>query len=288
MKKILSLLSLSLAALLGFTTSAPAAAPTSDPAANRSSDFVLLYSGEKIGGQILSQTKNAVIMMRDASHVSIPKHDIQRIYDSSEGDLAFTDLLLKKGSFPPWWVPAYDLFFLDWLKTFEQIPATVIDSGELKNVPYLSFRANRNFELNIYGDPKHPAGIEIGVYGPQRSNPQTQKMLREFMTSYLHSIKEIRALQSLPASGGRVSVDDMTIAILPPDSDEAYGGWWVSLWYPKSLARARVPASQLDAVTHTQAEIVEKTVSATAWDKKDLQKTQKKLAKKASSLIYQQ
>ncbi len=286
MKKILGLLSLSLLLLLLLPDLS--ASPLSAPASKVGNDVVLLYSGEKIAGRILSQNKKTVIMMADSGHLVIPKHDIQRIYDDSEGHLAFTDLLPKKGSFPPWWVPAYDLFFMDWLKTFEQIPATVIESGELKNVPYLSFRANKDFELNIYGDPEHPAGLEIGVYGRRRSDPETQKMLREFMTSYLHSMKEIRALESLPASGGRVSVDGMTLAILPPDSEDAYGGWWVSLCYPKALAKAKVPDSKLDAVTQTHAEIVQKTASATSWDKKDMEKSQKKLAKKTSRLIYQQ
>src|SRR4051812_25923776 len=49
-----------------------------------------------------------------------------------------------------------------WGADLKQIPATVIEVGELASVPYLSF-AGTDIELNVYGDPAKPAGIEVGT-----------------------------------------------------------------------------------------------------------------------------
>ena len=73
----------------------------------------------------------------------------------------------RKGKLPSWRVIANDLRTHDTIKSLVEIPATVIDNGEFKNVPYKSFRVNNDVELNIYGDPENPAGIELGIYGPK-------------------------------------------------------------------------------------------------------------------------
>lgn len=49
-----------------------------------------------------------------------------------------------------------------WGSDLKQIPATVIEVGELASVPYLSF-VGGDVELNVYGDPAKPAGIEVGT-----------------------------------------------------------------------------------------------------------------------------
>src|SRR5687768_9260968 len=50
------------------------------------------------------------------------------------------------------------------VETPKQIPATVVDVGQLKFIPYLSFRVGEDRELNVYGDPAAPACVEIGLY----------------------------------------------------------------------------------------------------------------------------
>jgi len=251
-------------------------------------DNIILASGKKLAGRILTQSKDAVILMMNNKHISIPKNEISRVYDRPDGDLVYTEILPRPGSFPPWWVPAYDLFYSDTVQHFEQIPAIVIDNGTFQNVPYLSFRANKSIEINVYGNPNHPAGLEIGIYGNRRSNASAQKDAREFMTSYLHGLKEIRALEALPATGGRTEVNGMMIEITPPTAPDAYGGWWVSIWYPKALEKAKVTPEALKKITNTYSEVVKNAVSSTSWDKKELAASQRKLVKSAHPLIYTQ
>jgi hypothetical protein len=260
-----------------------AAQPWSD---TESRDEVILLNGEKLRGRILVEKRDSVVLLMDNRHVSIDKKEVERIYDRPDRDMAFTDLLPQAGHFPPWWVPAYDLFYSDWVKEFAQVPATVIDEGEFQNVPYLSFRANRNYELNVYGNPERPAGLEIGIYGWRRSDAKTRAKLREFISSYLPGIPEIRALENLPDSGGKVESNGLNIEITPPNAPDAYGAWWVSIWYPKALAQARLSPEALAKRSQTLDQTLAETTSATNWTKRDLQKIERKISADAEPLVY--
>ena len=94
-----------------------------------------------------------------------------RIIDNADAKALYTDIN-RKGKLPSWRVIANDLRTHDAIKSLVEIPATVIDVGDFKNVPYKSFRVNNEVELNIYGDPENPAGVELGIYGP-RSDKQS-------------------------------------------------------------------------------------------------------------------
>lgn len=261
-----------------------AAQPWSDTEGN---DEIILLSGEKLRGRILVENRDSVVLLMDNRHIAIAKKDVERIYDRPDRDMTFTDLLPRAGFFPPWWVPAYDLFYSDWVENFAQVPATVIDAGDFQNVPYLSFRANRHYELNVYGDPERPAALEIGVYGPRRSDPKTRAKLREFISSYLHGIPEIRALESIPDTGGRVNVGPLSIEVTPPDAPDAYGGWWVSIWYPKALAKARLSPAQLAEQTQKLDRTLLESTSATNWSKRDLEKIERKISAQAQPLVFE-
>lgn len=63
-----------------------------------------------------------------------------------------------------------------------QIPATVIDKGVLRNVPYKSYRAG-DYEVNVYGDPDQPARVEIGVYRSLLTSQDAKHNCVDFLTS---------------------------------------------------------------------------------------------------------
>src|SRR5947209_8407943 len=65
-----------------------------------------------------------------------------------------------------------------WGEQLNQIPATVIDVGELRGVPYFSFGAP-DVELNVYGDPERPAALEIGT---RNASPELRAQLRGFLS----------------------------------------------------------------------------------------------------------
>jgi len=249
-------------------------------------DELLLKSGVRLFGRILAQTADEVVMMLEDRHVAVPSHEIERIYDRPDEHLAFSELLPGVGHFPPWWVAAYDLFYSDWVQRFRQIPAVLMDSGECRKVPYLSFRANQFWELNIYGNPDRPAAVEVGIFGRRRSNANTQLLARDFISSYLHSINQIRALDQLPASGGKAVVEGLHIEITPPSAPDSLGAWWITVWYPEKLEKARVAAGEVAEITDRYDRLVEDKFSVSGWNKREMRKAQRRLAATAEQLVF--
>jgi hypothetical protein len=249
-------------------------------------DEIVFLDGTKLDGRILAQDATEVIFLVDDRHLRVPKSEILRIYDRPDGEIAFPKLLTKPGHFPPWWVPAYDLFFSDWVKDFKQIPAVLLTEGDLANVPYLSFLANQRVELNIYGDPHDPAGVEIGLYGRLRSSHRFQEKARLFMASYLDSLKKIRALNALPNEGGRTEFEHLVIEVTTPRDPNSFGGWWLSMWNPEKLEAARVSAAELEEATTNLSELVEDSMGVTSWNKRQLAKASRKISADAEPLVF--
>jgi len=69
-----------------------------------------------------------------------------------------------------------------WATNITPIPATVVGRGILRNVPYSSFQCGENYEVNIYGDLDHPAGIEIGFYRTLADDKSRQGNCTQFMS----------------------------------------------------------------------------------------------------------
>jgi hypothetical protein len=127
-------------------------------------DSILLKDGSTQRGVIVKNTAEAVFLQQRYQISEFPKSAIVRIFDGVDVGMEFTEAE-KKGDLPSWRVMVNDIRNNDAIKSLRQIPATLIDNGYLKNVPYLSFRINDYIEMNVYGNPDDPAAIEFGVYG---------------------------------------------------------------------------------------------------------------------------
>lgn len=198
-------------------------------------DQIMLKSGTRVSGAILAQSKDRVIMRIGEGNAIYSKKAIWRIYEDIT-DRPPDPRVLKIDELPPWWVPLTDLYGEDWVNTLKSVPATPVAEEPLRDVPYLSFRANKIYEMNIYGNPADPAGLEIGYYGNQWFHSHdAQKRCRQFLASYLTSLRQLQTVYKLNASGGREAVSGLTIQITP----NAYGGWWIAVWNEAKLAAAR-------------------------------------------------
>jgi len=235
-------------------------------------DSLVLKDGSTVKGLIVQQTSQGVTLQKAYSEITVPNEDIVRIYNVDDEEMSFVKVA-SAGQLPPWRVIANDLRHSDNIKTFEQIPATAIDEGTLKNVPYLSFQANKHFELNIYGDPENPAAIEVGVYGPiRRSLPRVQNFLRGFFASYLGSVEEINTLYSLSAKGESRQVGPLMLEVTPPGAPDAYGGWWITISNPKKLEEVRLSDTDYARLTRPVGQFFERDGSQKreAWRPGDL------------------
>jgi hypothetical protein len=135
-----------------------------------------------------------------------------------------------------------------WIHGLKQIPSTVIDKGVLKYVPYTSFQSG-DYELNIYGDPDHPAGVEIGMYRTLLDNETAKQQCIDFLSKLLPEQAQRKALQNLSIKKDSATSGTMTVEITPPTDDDAYGGWWVSAYYVTALDYFRASPTELTNIT---------------------------------------
>lgn len=221
---------------------------------HREPDTVILKDGTKLRGLIVKNTASEVILQHEFHERIIPKSDILRIDDHP--DILYTDVP-RRGDLPSWRVMANDLRTHDNIKSVLEIPATMIDTGVFQRVPYKSFRVNRDIELNIYGDPNDPAGIELGIYGTNSGNTKLRRMLRGYLAGFLSTRKEVAALYSLDLNGGIARAGNLTLEITPKDAPDAYGAWWISLYHEKALDEARLSEAEYARLTKPLEEVID-------------------------------
>jgi hypothetical protein len=230
----------------------------------------VLVDGTIVRGLIVKNTSDAVLIQQQNRELNIPKKKIVRINDNADVNALYTEIT-RKGKLPAWRVIANDLRTNDAIKSLVEIPATVIDVGDFKNVPYKSFRVNNDIELNIYGDPENPAGVELGIYGPRSGDKKLRKTLRGYLAGFLTTRQEIAALYSLGLQKGITQVGDITIEITPKDAPDAYGAWWVSLYNRKDLRDVRLSDAEYARLVRPVHEVIDKNgrVISGGWSKKD-------------------
>lgn len=127
-----------------------------------------------------------------------------------------------------------------WGADLKQIPATVIEVGELASVPYLSFAGN-DVELNVYGDPASPAGIEVGT---KSDSPEVRASVRGFIGGLLNEADR-KPLDSIP-EGQEVVADGLALEITPPTAADGFGAWWVTASHPAAILNAKASVGEMN------------------------------------------
>jgi hypothetical protein len=130
----------------------------------------------------------------------------------------------------------------------------VIDKGVLKNVPYTSYRSG-DYELNVYGDPDAPACFEIGITGQLLKSPEAKRNCYEIVSAILNDAASVAFLRTLNPEGDKKGRNGITFEITPPTAEDAYGGWWISLYSEPLLERSRASAEELKKITITHKEV---------------------------------
>lgn len=240
-------------------------------------DSLVLKNGTVVSGLIINNSRDAVVLQEREGERSYPKEDIVRIRDNENIGVEYTDIP-NRGELPAWRVIANDLRTRDAIRRLVEIPATIIDNGEFKNVPYMSFRVNENVELNIYGDPEDPAGLELGIYGSRGDNPKYQKILRTYLAGFLTTREEVAALYAIGLKEGIKQAGDLTIEVTPKTAPDAYGAWWISLYNKKKLEQVRLDDKEYARLTRPVDEVVDKKgrVISSKWNNDELRLSRKK------------
>jgi len=213
-----------------------------------SPDQVRLNDGTALSGLILQNTPDMVVLETVNGEAHLPKEYIRRIDDAPNGEAVFADIV-DKDDLPSWRSVVHDLRTHDSIRIFEQIPPTAIDKGLLRNIPYLSFRANERVEFNVYGDPERPVALEFGIYGERRPNSRTRQIFREFNAGHLGDRNQIRALYNLAPAKRDLRAGKLAFRLILPDDPDGYGATWIVVYRPDGLARARLSDKAYAAMT---------------------------------------
>lgn len=135
-----------------------------------------------------------------------------------------------------------------WGADLKQIPATVIEVGDLASVPYLSF-AGQDIELNVYGDPANPAGIEVGT---KSEAPEFRAGLRAFVANLLAEADR-PPLLAVP-EGTEVVTDGLAVEITLPTAADGFGAWWVTAFHPVGVQNAKASVGEMNELARAPVE----------------------------------
>jgi hypothetical protein len=211
-------------------------------------DTVVMNDGTELHGMIVRNDAQTLVLQERMKEVEIPKNQIRRIIDQADSLVYFADIA-DPDTLPPWRMIVQDFRQDDNIRLFREIPATSIDNGYLRNIPYLSFRINRKVEMNVYGDPENPVCLEFGIYEKGEKITRFMKTIRAYLAGILTSREEVAAIYALPETGGKIRAGRFTFEVTPPSAPDAYGGWWISIYDEKRLDAARIPESEYLKVT---------------------------------------
>ena len=226
-----------------------------------SPDSIFMNDGSVLHGLIVRNDAKMVTLQERMGEVEIPKAYIRRIDDQPDSGVYFASIV-DPNKLPPWRMIVQDMRSDDSIKFFRQIPATTVESGYFKNIPYLSFRINKRVEMNVYGNPEDPVGIEFGIYERGEKITNFKKIIRAYLAGILQSREEIEALYKLDEKGGKAKVGKFIFEITPPTAPDSNGGWWLSIYEPGRLDRFRVSDAEyrkntlpFDVVNHSSGEL---------------------------------
>ncbi|QRK12444.1 hypothetical protein JQX13_21900 [Archangium violaceum] len=166
-------------------------------------------------------------------------------------------------------------------KGLQQVPSEVIDNGILRYVPYLSYEAEQ-YQLNIYGDPQHPAAVEIGVYAGKDG---TKQEVRSVMAGLLQKAADREVVHGLALEKDQLERAGLTFEVTPPTADDAFGGWWISIYDKSALDKARASTAEMKTITVSVPQ--PKPESAPHQERKKVKRAKKPAGgKKTSDRVY--
>lgn len=207
-------------------------------------DVLILQSGAVITGNVLQQDANGVLMQMAYGTYRYP---LAMIKDVKREPAAAPHVAINGQPIPDWAQIVTLLANNPWATGLRQVPAAMIESGDYKNVPYVSFRsASGLYELNIFGDLKQPAAVQIGAMNYLHQTSQEKSNCVNFICSVLANAadrKLVRALgfdQQATTNNGALK-----FAIILPGAWGSYGGWWISVSDTNALASARASEAEL-------------------------------------------
>jgi hypothetical protein len=214
-------------------------------------DVVVLQSGAVITGNILQQDANGILLQTKYCTYRYPLNSISDV----KKEAASAPHVSSNGQIIPDWAQIISILATNsWAAGLKQVPATMIETGTFKNVPYVSFRCgDGGYEMNIYGDLNHPAAVQIGAMNYLHQTALEKSNCVNFACSVLEDAavrKTIRNLNFDQKDTGQNG--GMTVQTILPGEWGSYGGWWVSVQNDNALASAQASEAEILAIAQSR------------------------------------
>lgn len=198
-------------------------------------DTIVFKGGALISGIVLQTNDKSVFVRRDYGTFNYPVEVVQEIKRDAA---TFTKAKTNTAISPSSRIVA-NLTRQSWAYGVRQVPATAAETGIFKNVPYASYRAGSNYELNVYGDPENPAGVEMGVYGALTTDGVAKNNCIEFVASVLTDLADKEVVRKLNRETDVSARERLVFEVTPPTAIDAEGAWWISVYDEDKLQAAR-------------------------------------------------
>ncbi len=232
-------------------------------------DTLVLSNDSTVSGTVIQTNGDDVLLLTGYAAYNFSKANIKAIKTGPVEAAEFSDT----NRLPDFEHTILSLSRQPWATNLSPIPATVIDNGILRNVPYTSFRCGEDYEVNVYGDLDHPAGIEIGVYRKLLEDSSAKNNCVKFIGNLLSQSADKEIVQELDLKKDLKTRDELTFEITPPTAEDAYNGWWISVYSEQKLNLARASGEELQQITVTKADVVSEAGQSnnpSAWSADEL------------------
>lgn len=238
------------------------------PVISAFADSLVTLNNGTIDGTAIQTNGNFVLFVNENAVFNFPKTQIKEIQVASDPNI------LSSGR-----IPNFKNFILllskqAWATNLTPIPATVIDKGILKNVPYSSFHCGVDYEANVYGELDQPAGIEIGVYRSLLEDGIAKSNCLKLISSLLGLKGDRDILSALDLKKDLKTKDGLTFEITPSTDEDSYGGWWISVYSEEKLNLARASDKEMKDISISKQDIVKSASQKddiSAWSTNDLE-----------------
>ncbi len=212
---------------------------------------VQLKTGETLEGVIIQEDADQVMLAFEYGSRTLDRSNIKSIRTNPTPPGETSPPKASVSRVPRWLNVVKRLAGQAWATKMRQIPATVVDKGILRHVPYMSYRCGQDqgYELNIYGNPDEPTCVEIGVYGELRRDTAAKKKCVDFLAGLLRENEDKAMVRSARLQSDRIERNGLTVEVTPETAEDAYGGWWVSVYDEPAPDKARATEPELKDIT---------------------------------------
>jgi hypothetical protein len=231
-------------------------------------DKLIFTKGDPLTGTVLRTNNEEVLFMTSFGTMRFALTSIKEI----KIDHAEVGESLSTNRIPTFTNLLALLSAQSWATGLEQIPATVIDTGMLRYVPYLSFRCADDYEINVYGDLAQPAGIEVGVYRKLLNDSPAKNNCLRLVTAAMGQVADKQIIPSLNLEKDQKVSAGLTFEITPPTDPDAYQGWWISVYDEAKINKARASEEEMKRISVSKQELARQAQVIAEWTKEEAAK----------------